>query len=410
MRRRDASHTRRAPLVSGGPVLTPRTRAAVALPAVVLVALTLRGPVSSVGPLLDELSTDADLPSAAAALLTSLPLVCFGLVSPLAPVLSGRLGLHRAVLAGATVLAVGLALRGAGVAGLFVGTLLVGAGIATGNVLLPAVAKADFGAHAPSVTGVVTACMALSATLGAGLAQPLRQALDSPVASLVAWTAPAALAALVWWRTAPPHDPLARDAHAVSVLPVLRDPVARAVTVFLGLQSLTFYTVLAWLPQVLRDDAGMSAVAAGVVLAVLALLGVPVSLVVPRLAARRRDQTWWVVAVAAPNVLGLVGLLLAPAAAPEAWSLLIGLGTGASFPLALTLVVLRSRDAAQTARLSAAAQGVGYLLAATGPVVAGSLHDATGGWDAALAVLAALVLVQVVVGLGAGRDRAVAER
>lgn len=376
------------------------------LAAVVAVALTLRGPVSSVGPLLAEIRSAAGMPSAAAALLTSLPVVCFGLVSPLAPVVAGRLGLHRAVAVGAVVLTAGLALRAAGTPGLFAGTLLVGAGIASGNVLMPAVVKQDFGARAPHVTGIVTACMALSAATGAALAQPLRALLGSPLASLAVWTLPAAVAAVAWLphATDPSRQP---SAHAVSVLPVLRDRLARAVTVFFGLQSLTFYTMLAWLPQVLRDDARLSPSAAGGVLAAVTLLGVPVSLVVPRLAARRPDQRAWILAVSVPNLLGLAGLVLAPAAAPLLWAVLLGLGTGASFPLALTLVVLRSRDSVQTARLSAAAQGVGYLLAATGPVLAGVLHDVTAGWAAALLALAALVLLQVVVGLRAARDELV---
>lgn len=383
--------------------MVSRRPAAVGVLAVVVVALTLRGPIASVGPVLGELRQDAGLPSAAAALLTSLPILCFGLLSPLAPVVSGRLGLHRAVFAGTVLLAVGLALRGTGVVGLFVGTVLVGAGIASGNVLLPAVLKTDFPARAARLTGVVTACMALSATLGAGLAQPLRDVLGGPAASLAAWTLPAAVAVAAWARHAPERTQHSERPHVIPVLPVLRDPLARAVALFFGLQSLTFYTVLAWLPQVLRDDAGVPATQAGAVLAVVALLGVPVSFLVPRLAALRPHQGPWVVAVSAPNVVGLLGLLLAPSAAPWVWSLLLGLGTGASFPLALALVVLRSRDGAATARLSAAAQGVGYLLAATGPVLAGVLRDLAGGWDLALAVLGCLVLVQVAVGLRAAR-------
>lgn len=380
-----------------------RARTAAAPLAVVLVALTLRGPVSSVGPLLGDLRSSTGLPSVAAALLTSLPLVCFGLVSPVAPLVAHRLGLHRGVLAGAVLVAAGLAVRAGGVPGLLVGTVLVGCGIAAGNVLLPAVVKADFGARAAAMTGVVTASMALSATLGAGLAQPLRGLLGGPVPSLVAWTLPGAVAVVGWLAFAPGRGAVPAPAHREAVLPLLRQPLARAVTAFFGLQSLTFYTALAWLPQVLVDDAHLSAAGAGGLLAVMAVLGIPVSLVVPRLAARRPGQGGWVVAASVPTLAALVGLLAAPAAAPVLWAVLLGIGTGASFPLALTLVVLRSRDSAQTAGLSAAAQGAGYLLAACGPVLAGLLHDVEHGWTAALAVLAALVVAQVAVGLRAGR-------
>jgi len=377
-----------------------------AVAAVVLVGLTLRGPVSSVGPLVGDLRTVLGLSGAAIATLTALPLLCFGAVSASAPLLAGRLGLHRAVLAGTAVLAAGLAMRAAGPIGLFVGTALVGSGIAVGNVLLPASVKADFGPRAAPVTGVLTACMALSASAGAGLAQPLRGLTGGPLTSLALWVVPAVVALLAWLPRArasePPIDPPPRRAGPG----ILRDRVAVAVTVFFGLQSLVFYTMLAWLPQILRD-AGVAPAAAGAMVAVAALLGVPVSLAVPGLAARRPDQRAWVVLVAVPNALGVVGLLVAPSGAPWVWTLLLGLGTGASFPLALTVILLRSRDAAQTARLSAAAQSVGYLLAAVGPLAVGILHGAVGGWRAPLALLLALIVAQLLAGLPAGRPRLV---
>ena len=149
---------------------------------------------------------------------------------------------------------------------------------------------------------------------------------------------------------------------------------------FFGLQSLSFYAMLTWLPGVLESDAGVSPVRAGVLLAVGAVLGAPLSLVVPPLAARSQGQGGWVLAASAPTAAALVGLLVAPAAAPALWAVLYGLGTGAAFPLAMTLVLLRSRDVAQTGRLSAAAQSVGYLVAATGPLAVGVLHDVTDEW------------------------------
>jgi CP family cyanate transporter-like MFS transporter len=370
----------------------------------VLLAVGLRGPVSSVGPLLDDLRRDVGLPAAAAALLPSLPLLCFGLLAPVAPLLSRRLGLHRAVLAGSATLVTGVALRSAGAAGLFAGTLLVGAGIAVVNVLLPAVVKADFAGRVPLATAVTTSSIALSASLGAGLAQPLRTATGGALPSLATWLVPALVGLLAW-------APLARRSAADVSVPapgglgvLLRDRVGLAVTAFFGLQSLAFYTMLAWLPSVLRD-AGVSATEAGAMLAVAAAAGIPVAFVVPKLAVRRPDQRRLVVLVALPATAGLLGLLAAPAAAPWLWSVLLGVGTGAAFPLALTLVVLRSRDSAQAARLSATAQGAGYLLCATGPFAIGLVHAATGGWRPSLLVLLGLLALQVVVGRSAARDR-----
>lgn len=371
----------------------------------VLLAVGLRGPVSSVGPLLDDLRRDVGLPAAAAALLPSLPLLCFGLLAPVAPLLSRRLGLHRAVLAGSAALVLGVALRGAGVAGLFAGTLLVGSGIAVVNVLLPAVVKADFADRVPLATAVTTSSIALSASLGAGLAQPLRAATGGALPSLGTWLMPVLVGLLAWVPVARRSAGGAPPAPAGLVV-LLRDRVGLAVTAFFGLQSLAFYTMLAWLPSVL-GDAGVSASEAGAMLAVAAAAGVPVAFVVPKLAVRRPDQRRLVVLVALPSLAGLLGLLAAPDGAPWLWSVLLGIGTGAAFPLALTMVVLRSRDSAQAARLSATAQGAGYCLCAAGPFGIGLVHAATGGWRPALLVLIGLLVLQVAVGRSAARDRAV---
>lgn len=362
--------------------------------------------MSSVGPLLVDLRREVGLSGAAAALLPALPLLCFGLLAPLAPRLSRRLGLHRAVLLGSAVLVLGLAVRAAGVAGLFAGTVLLGAGIAVVNVLLPAVVKADFADRLPLATGLTTSSMALSASLGAGLAQPLRAATGGSLSSLATWLLPAVVGLLAWVPFALRSAPAGTSSgpHGLGVL--LRDRVGLAVTAYFGLQSLAFYTVLAWVPSVLRA-AGVPATEAGLMLAVLAALGVPVAFLVPRLLVRRPDQRRWVVVLALPTAAGLLGLLLAPAAAPWLWAVLIGLGTGAAFPLALTLVVLRSRDGAQAARLSAAAQGAGYVVCAAGPLGIGLLHAATDSWTPSLLVLLALLGAQVAVGQAAARDRVV---
>jgi CP family cyanate transporter-like MFS transporter len=384
----------------------------VALPAlvIVLVALCLRGPFAAVGPLLGELSDELSVPLTALAVLASLPLVVFGLLSPAAPVLAARIGLHRAVFAGVLLLAVGVAVRLAGVVGLFVGTVLLSAGIAVANVLLPAVARAEYGERAAGVVGLVTASMAVSAALGAGLAQPFTDAAGgSAVRGLALWLLPILVAAVAVGLLARARRGSTSGAPppAADRTGILRDPVAVAVTAFFGLQSLSFYAMLTWLPDILEDDAGVSAVTAGGLTALAAVLGGPASLVVPSVAARFRSQAIPVLVVAAPVLVALAGLLLAPTAAPLLWALLYGIGTGSAFPLSMTLVLLRTRDVAQTGRLSAAAQSAGYLVAATGPLVVGALAEVTGGWRAGLLALVGVQVAQAVVGVAAGRPRLV---
>jgi CP family cyanate transporter-like MFS transporter len=376
--------------------------------ALVLVALCLRGPFAAVGPVLADVGDELSLSTSALALVTSLPLVCFGLLSPFAPVTAARIGLHRAVLAGVAVIAVGIALRSAGAVGLFAGTVLLTGGIAIANVLLPALARAEYGRRSAVVVGAVTGTMGLSASLGAGLAQPLTGLTGSAMGGLALWLAPVAVAlvGLGLLARVRPEGPSAPPPPGRRTA-VLRDRIGLAVMVFFGLQSLSFYAMLTWLAGILEDDAGLTQVSAGALVAVAALLGAPLSLLVPPLATRRPGQGAWVIASAVPVAVSLVGLLVAPDAAPVLWAVLFGLGTGAAFPLAMTLVLVRSRDVAQTGRLSAASQSLGYLLAATGPLGVGLLHEATGGWTAGLLLLLVVLVGQTAAGMVAARPRLV---
>ncbi|RZU34048.1 MFS transporter [Blastococcus saxobsidens] len=383
----------------------------IVLPAVVLVlvALCLRAPFAAVGPLLGELGDELSLSTAALAVVTALPLVCFGLVSPFAPAIASRVGVHRAVLLGVVVLAVGIVLRMLGAPGLYVGTVLLTGGIAIANVLLPAAARAEYGNRSALVLGMITASMAASASIGAGLAQPLADLAGSALAGLLLWgvlvlVALVLMAALARARRSVPRPPPAPQGARTAVL---RDRVALAVTLFFGLQSLAFYAMLTWLPDILRAEAGVSPVAAGAFVALAALLGVPASLVVPPLAVRRPGQGGWVLVGTVPVLVGIAGLLAAPGAAPLLWALLYGLGTGISFPLAMTLILQRTRDVGQTGRLSASAQSVGYLVAATGPLAVGLLHDVTGAWAPGLVLLLVVVAAQLAIGLVAARPRLV---
>ena len=395
------------------PRTRPRSRWLLPLPAValVLVALCLRAPFTAVGPLLGELGDELSLSTGALAVVTALPLVCLGLVSPFAPALAARFGLHRAVLLGVIVLAAGILLRLAGAPGLYVGTVVLAGGIAVANVLLPAAVRAEYGNRSALVLGMITASMAASAAIGAGLAQPLATLGGSAVLGLLLWVVPVLAAALAVaalaraGRGVPRPPPAPQGARTA----VLRDRVALTVTLFFGLQSFSFYAMLTWLADILEVESGVSAVAAGGLLALAVVLGVPASLLVPPLAARRPGQGGWVLVGTLPVIAGVIGLLVAPGAAPLLWALLYGLGTGAAFPLAMTLILRRTRDVGQTGRLSASAQSLGYLVAATGPLAVGLLHEATGGWRAGLVLVLVVVTAQLAVGLAAARPRLVGD-
>ena len=367
-----------------------------------LAGLNLRIAVASVPPVIDEIEQDLGLSSAAGGLLTSLPVLCFGVLATAAPALTRRLGAERTLLAALVPTTLGVLLRAdASVAALFAGTLLAGAGIAVANVVVPAVVKARFEARTGVLMGVYVAALGAGAALAAGLTAPLTDAVDGRWnVALALWAAPAALALLVLVPGVL-RDRATFASEPGSTRALLRDRLAWQVTFFFGTQSLLFYAGLAWLPSILRDE-GYSAESAGTALALYALIGVPPSLVVPVLAARMRDQRPIAVVATAFEVAAILGLLLEPDVA-FLWVACFAVGQGAAFSLALTLMVLRAPDADRAASLSALAQAVGYTIAAAGPFLLGALHDATGGWGAPLAAMLALTAVLLVAGLGAGK-------
>jgi CP family cyanate transporter-like MFS transporter len=371
--------------------------------AIVVVALNQRTAVVGVAPVLADLRADTGLSSALAGLLTALPVLCFGAFAPLAPRLARWVGLETAVAASLVLLAAGMALRLlTPVALLYAGSLVAGAAIAIANVLMPAYVKREF-ARPGAVMGAYSASLNIGAAAAAGLTVPIGLALDAGWrVALASWLV-LALAALALWlpvagvrgtRTAP------EDSASWSLL---RQPLARQVTAFLGLQSVAFYSVAAWLPTLLAD-AGVPVREGGLLLAVANVVGAAGALVAPAAAGRMRTQRPLVAAVVTGYVVGLGGLLVAPASGTLVWVALFGVAQGSGFALGLTLIVLRSATPLMAARLGGVAQCVGYLVAAAGPVVLGALHDATSGWRWPMALLLILLVPMAWAGWGASRD------
>ncbi|MBX8532206.1 CynX/NimT family MFS transporter [Pseudomonas cichorii] len=368
----------------------------------VLVALNLRPALSSVAPLLNAVSDSLGLSAARAGLLTTLPVLCLGLFAPLAPRLARRFGSERVVLGILLVLATGILLRSHfGEVGLFAGSLLAGASIGIIGVLLPGIVKRDFPKQAGAMTGVYTMALCLGAAIAAGLTVPLTQYFDNRWSvGLGFWMIPAVLAALVWL-------PQARELHAhhqvaYRVRGLLRDPLAWQVTLYMGLQSSLAYIVFGWLPSVLIDR-GMTPTQAGLLLSGSIIVQLISALSAPWLATRGKDQRLAIVLVMLMTLGGLFGCLYAPLEGLWGWAILLGLGQGGTFSLALALIVLRSRDSHVASNLSGMAQGIGYTIASIGPLAVGVVHDVTGSWDSIGWIFAALGLGAIVAGLGAGR-------
>ena len=365
--------------------------------------------MASVPPVIDEIAADLGFTTAVAGLVTSLPILCFGLLAPVAPVLARRVGAEVALALALVPVLVGVLLRAApSTAALFTGTILAGAGVAVGNVVVPEIVKGRFERQTGAVMGLYVATLAGGAALAAGLTVPIERAVDGGwQTALAVWALPAALATgVVGLAVATDRGHSTPRGGRGGLRTLLGNPLAWQVTAFMGLQALVFYAGLAWLPSILRDD-GFGAGEAGALLALYALGGIPTSLAVPVVATRVRDQRLLAAGLTLLETVGLAGLLLAPGAA-WLWVSFLALGQGATFSLALTLFVLRAPDSRRAGDLSGMAQAVGYSVAAAGAFLVGALEDWSGDWDLPLAVLIGMTFVLIVAGLGAGRDRVVA--
>jgi CP family cyanate transporter-like MFS transporter len=369
----------------------------------ILVALNLRPALSSMAPMLSEISRTLGLSAAQAGLLTTLPVLCLGLFAPLAPVLARRFGAERVVLGILLMLAGGIMLRSSfGEVGLFAGSVLAGASIGVIGVLLPGIVKRDFPKQAGTMTGVYTMALCLGAAMAAGATVPLSEHFDKNWAlGLGFWMVPALVAAIFWL----PQVGQKHGAHHVAyrVRGLLRDPLAWQVTLYMGLQSSLAYIVFGWLPSILIGR-GLTPTQAGLVLSGSVIVQLISSLAAPWLATRGEDQRLAIVIVMVMTLGGLFGCLYAPIDGLWGWAILLGLGQGATFSLALTLIVLRSRDAHVAANLSSMAQGFGYTLASMGPFAVGVVHDWTGGWTALGWIFGVIGLGAIIAGLGAGRS------
>lgn len=388
----------------------------------VLLAFNLRAAISGVAPLLGELQHRLNLSGTAMGALTTLPVLCLGLFAAVAPALARRLGTETTLAGALALIAGGIAVRtlpgpdGLAVQLLFVGTVLAGAGIALSNVLMPYVIKSVFPARVGLFTGLTMMLMSTGAAMASGLAVPLEES-GGWRFSLAVWAIPALLGVLVWiplaLRARPAPDAgsgacpgggaTGRAERAGGSL--LRNRLAWSVTLFLGMQSLVFYVLMSWLPAIMRDH-GYSAATAGLMLSMVMLLGIPAGLVMPVLAARRTDQRPLVAGVMALLIGGVFGLLTAPQAG-WVWTIVLGVATGCAFPLAFTLITLRSATPQWAARLSGMAQTAGYLLAAAGPFLVGALHEAAGSWSVPLVILLIWLLPETFFAWHAARPGAV---
>lgn len=385
------------------PALRSRTARIVLGTSLVLIAFNLRPLFSSLSVLLPEVMEATGLATTGASLLTTLPVLCLGLFAPFAPKLAQRYGAERTLLGTLIVLAIGTALRGLeSVPLLFVSTFLAGGAIAIGNVLLPGLVKRDFPDTVAIMTGLYTMALCAGSAGAAGLTLPIEHLLTgSWSGALAAWAVPAMIVALIWTPQAlGSRRTVSHSGFRVTGL--WRDRLAWQVTLFMGLQSALAYCVFGWLAPILRER-GFDATTAGALVSVSVMAQVVTCLAVPSFAVRRRNQCGVNVALVVAAVVALLGILFAPTSTVLFWAILQGIGQGGLIATAMTVIVLRSPDSHIAAHLSGMAQGVGYVLAAIGPLLVGLIRGWTGSFQATSFLFVILGLGAAAAGLGAGR-------
>ncbi|MGA5553513.1 CynX/NimT family MFS transporter [Streptomyces lavendulocolor] len=385
----------------------------------VLAALNLRPAITSLGALLEEVRTGLHMSGGVAGVLTSVPPLCFAVFGITAPRLARRFGPGAVVFAGMVAITAGLALRpfAGGTVAFLAASALALMGIAVSNVLMPVIVKGYFPDRVGTMTGLYSMALALGTSLAAAATVPVTGALGGGWrAGLAVWAVLGAFAVVAWLPLVRRRGASATGTGAAAgtglgtggeapALRITRSRTAWALACFFGLQATGAYITMGWMPQIFRD-AGVSAGTAGVLLAVTMVMGVPLAFVIPRLATRMKNQGPIVVALGLCGLTGYAGLHFAPAAGAWAWALLLGV-SNCAFPLALTMIGMRSRTGGGVVRLSAFAQSVGYLISIPGPTLVGTLYEHSGGWGTPLALMAGLMVPQMIVGIVAGRDRTI---
>ncbi|WED27126.1 MFS transporter [Vibrio sp. DW001] len=381
---------------------------------ILFLALNLRGPFTSLAPVLAQIMHDLDLASSAAGFLTALPLLTFALFSPMVTHLSRKLGLEPSLLLALLLISFGIGLRSWGfISTLYLGTILIGIGIAIGNVLLPVVVKINYPTRIAVVTSIYIFTMGIGSTLSSSLMVPLSEltffgSTGWQLALFMNVLFPI-LALIIWFPKIRKKTSKVKNQHTVesstSIRSLLKSSVAWQVTLALGLNSFTFYSLAGWLPKIL-SDLGYSEIDAGYIYGFLQFSTMVPGLLLLPVLGRKNNQRWLITVCAFSVFIALIGLLYLPDLAIF-WVGLFGLTNCSTFIIALSFIGLRTENASQAAALSGMSQGIGYALAATGPTIVGQIHAQSDSWTIPLLLISVVALICTGFAALAARDKKV---
>ncbi|WP_238327433.1 CynX/NimT family MFS transporter [Paenibacillus gorillae] len=369
----------------------------------------MRAPITGVGSLIGDIKSDLSISNGLAGVITAMPLIAFALLSPFAPKLSQRFGLERVLALSALMITVGVIVRSlGGVVLLMLGTMLFGMAIAVCNVLLPSLVKTAFPNQLGLITGFYTVAMNLCGALASGISVPLAHSIGLGWrGSLMIWAILAGTATILWLlRSKEAAGAQASISAMKKGKSLWRNKLAWSITLYMGLQSMVFYVIAAWLPEILQER-GIGAEQAGWMLSFMQFAIMPVTFVVPILAGKMKDQRWIVGMIFILLFGGLIGLIYGSNTIASFSTIILGIGSGAAFSLAMMFFTLRSNHVQEAAELSGMAQSVGYMLAALGPIAFGVLHDTTHSWTIPLYTLIVVIVLILSFGLIAAKNRTI---
>ncbi|MCU7557738.1 CynX/NimT family MFS transporter [Macrococcus capreoli] len=339
---------------------------------VIVVASTLRAPLTAIGPMITEIGQALNIPKSMLGMLTTIPLIMFGIISPFVARLSRRLGMSVALMLGMIILLLGLVIRIIpNVSMLLVGTICIGIGIAIGNVILPSFVKWRFPMQMGLMTGVFTATMNLTAGIGGGASVPLSKINNGGYQYSLGFWIIFSIAGILLWMPQLRYNPKLQITEARR--PIYRSKLAIAIALMMGFQSMTFYSTVTWFPDILMSY-GIKQEAAGYYLMLNQFAQLPMTFIMPIVAMKMKSQRPLVFLFTGLYLIGFTAFLLNHTLSIIVAMIATGLAGGAAFSLCMLFFSLRAKTTQDAIELSGFSQSVGYFVAAIGPILMGYLH------------------------------------
>ncbi|SFE53864.1 CynX/NimT family MFS transporter [Alteribacillus iranensis] len=375
---------------------------------ILFISSNLRVPLTSVGSLLSQIRDDLGINHTIAGSLTTIPLLAFFLVSPFVYVVAKRLGMEWTIFYSFLLLIIGLIVRTlSDVVLLMSGTALIGVAITFGNVLLPGLIKLKFPSHIGLYTGLYAVCMYILGALAAGVSVPLSRMSEwGWRGSLLAWTMLSIIALLCWIPQLRNKTGIrkGKDAGPTVQNNVWKSPLAWNITLYMGIQSMVFFTMVSWLPDILKSF-GYPSDVAGWMLSLLQMAFVPFTFITPLIAEKLKDQRLLSAIIGVIIIFGVGGLLVGNPIIIALAIICIGGACGAAFSLCMMFFSLRTNDGQETAQMSGMAQSIGYFIAAVGPILLGFIHDITNSWSLPIIILGVASIFLIITGIKSGTNK-----